>query len=188
MTEITAAPADSGATSAGSPELQHMTWADVSRCASPLVKTVHAWWTAHRRANGLADRGDLDPAALKGCVANLIIADAEPEPFRVRYRLVGTKVAQYTGFDFTGRYLDALGTPDLVGHWQRDYWTAYRERRPVLGSTVEPTTTGNEVTFEFGIFPLSRGADAVAQFVSVEDYFGFDLTSAQLLPWGVAGE
>src|SRR5581483_1236170 len=169
-------------------ELRHVTWSDVNRSVSPLVKAVHGWWAAHRRANGLADRGDLDPAALKGCVANLIIADAEPEPFRVRYRLVGTKVVQYTGFDFTGRYLDALGTPDLIGHWQRDYWTAYHERRPVLGSTVEPTTTGGEVTFEFGIFPLARGGEAVAQFVSVEDYFGFDLTSAQLLPWGVAGE
>lgn len=148
---------------------------------SDMVRTLHGWWMAACRPNGLPDRADFDPAAFKLLLPNLIIVAVEPEPFRIRYRLVGTKVVDYTGFEFTGRYLDELGPSDAAGYWQDCYRAAYESRSPFFGSMTEPTTSGDEFTYEFGFFPVSRGDDV--QIIVVEDYFGFELTAATLRPW-----
>ena len=55
----------------------------------------------------------------------LWLVDLEENPFRVRYRLVGTEVVRYTGLDFTGRYLDELerrvhANAEIGRHGDRD--------------------------------------------------------------------
>ena len=42
---------------------------------------------------------------------------------------------------------------------------------------------GGTFTFEFGMFPVTLGNGSVRQFLSIEDYFEFQLTSAELMPW-----
>jgi len=83
-------------------------YANATQLRSPLVRTVHDWWTGHR-GEDVPDRSALDPFALKATLPYLLISDVEPPPFRIRYRLVGTKVVEATGLDFTGRYLARRG-------------------------------------------------------------------------------
>lgn len=161
------------------------TWTDPHLSASPLVRELHAWWMSKCRAGGIPDRADLDPIELRRLLPNIIIceAEAEPEPFRIRYRLVGTKIAAITGFDFTGRYLDEILGEGGDMPWMEIYASILVKRAPLLGSVTEATTSGGTFTYEFGIFPLTVGGTAVKQFVAIEDYFGFQLTSAELHPW-----
>ncbi len=154
---------------------------DLDQMQSDMVRALHAWWMAARRPNGLPDRADFDPAAFKPLLPHLIIVAVETDPFRIRYRLVGTKVVDYTGFEFTGRYLDELGPSEAAGYWQDCYRTTYESRRPFLGAMTEPTTTGDTFTYEFGFFPVSLDEDV--QIMVVEDYFGFELTATTLRPW-----
>jgi hypothetical protein len=158
-------------------------WTDPSLTTSALVKELHAWWLSNRGSDGIPDRDRLDPIALRRLLPNIIISEVETAPFRIRYRLVGTKVVDVTDFNFTGRYLD-----EIVGHgtdtpWRDYYETVYRSRAPLFGSVTERTTFGDTFTYEFGIFPLTAGGSEVKQFVSIEDYFDFNLTSAELQPW-----
>jgi hypothetical protein len=155
-------------------------WTEVDRCKSPMIRALAAWWTSNRGASGLPDRRDFDPAAFKALMPNLVIAEVEPEPFRIRYRLVGTRVAQFTGFDFTGRYLDELIALGSTSAWQNQYAAAFASRQPLYGSIAEPTTSGGTFTFEFGLFPVTLGGEAVEQFIALEDYFGASITSAQV--------
>jgi hypothetical protein len=97
--------------------------------------------------------------------------------------LVGTKIAATTGFDFTGRYLDELIGAGSDTPWMEHYAAVRESRGPLLGSVTEATTNGGRFTYEFGIFPLTVGGTTVQQFVSIEDYFGFRFTSAELHPW-----
>src|SRR4051812_44296475 len=157
-------------------------WTEVERCRSRLVRGLHDWWMAKREASGIPDRRSLNPADFAPILPNLVIAEVEPDPFRIRYRLVGTRVTEFTGFDFTGRYLDELIALGSANQWLDCYASAYRGRHPVYGSITEPTTAGGTFTFEFALFPLSRGGDSVEQFISVEDYFGATFISAQLRP------
>jgi len=147
-----------------------------------MVCELNNWWTSKKEASGLPDRRAFDPAEFKALMPNLVIVEVEQEPFRVRYRLVGTRVAQFTGFDFTGRYLDELIALGSTSEWQNQYAAASANRRPIFGSITEPTTSGGMFTFEFGLFPISTGSSAVGQFIAVEDYFGTSITSAQVLP------
>ena len=156
-------------------------WTAIEHNRSPMVRAMHAWWRAHPGPSGIPDRRDLDPAALKSVLPNLFIVEIEPAPFRVRYRLVGTKAVQVIGFDITGRYLDELLTVEPDVPWMDYYRIVYDSREPLLGSVVVPTSSGGTFTYEFGLFPLTQGGTSVAQVAAVEDYFDFDLTAAQLL-------
>jgi hypothetical protein len=159
------------------------TWTDPDQSKSPIVRELHAWWLSKRGPSGIADRADVDPIALRKLLPNIIISEVETEPFRIRYRLVGTKIAAVTGFDFTGRYLDEIIAAGSETPWIELYVTICESRAPLLGSVTETTTNGGKFTYEFGIFPLAVGGTAVKQFIAIEDYFGFQLTSAELQPW-----
>jgi hypothetical protein len=158
-------------------------WTDPNLTTSLLVREMHDWWTANRTAAGIPDRSRLDPLALRRLLPNLIISEVQAAPFRIRYRLVGTKVADVTNYDFTGRYLDEILAGGSDTPWLEYYQTVYRNRAPLMGSVTERTTSGDTFTYEFGMFPLTAGGTEVRQFVSVEDYFDFHLTSAELQPW-----
>ena len=121
-----------------------------------MVRSVHRWWLA-KSAGDIPDRADLDPADLKRLLPNLFIADVEHAPFRIRYRLMGTRAIEATGMDLTGRYLDELLPADIEEPWMDHYRRAYQTRCPMLGSSEAPTTSGSRFTYEFGVFPLRNG-------------------------------
>ena len=115
---------------------------------SEMVRSLHRWWLS-KSGSDIPDRADLDPVDIKTLLPNLFIADVEHDPFRIRYRLVGTKAIQATGFDLTGRYLDDLLPADGSEPWMEYYHQAYRTRSPVFGSSRTPTTSGSHFVYEF---------------------------------------
>jgi hypothetical protein len=148
-----------------------------------MVRRLHAWWLERTFDSDVPDRCTLYPEDIKPLLPCLFIADAEHDPFRVRYRLVGTRAAEITGMDITGRYLDELLSSEPDQPWMEHYRTVYASRRPLLGSTTVPTTTDQQFTYEFGIFPLRRGGQRIEQFVAIEDYFGLVAKIVQIEPW-----
>ncbi len=154
-------------------------WTDIARTTSPRVKQLHTWWTEHRPEGDIPDRSALLPEQLAPMMPYVMITDIEPEPFRVRYRLVGTKVVANTGFDFTGRYLDEVQPESALVPWREYYRTVFDSRAPLMGAFVDIASAGGTFNYEFGIYPLRRGGSAVAQCIAVEDYFGFEAKSRQ---------
>lgn len=153
---------------------------------SNMIRTLHRWWL-ERSAGDIPDRADLNPADLKPLLPNLFIVDVEHDPFRIRYRLVGTRAIEVTGYDITGHYLDNLLAADGGEPWVENYRTAYRTRRPLFGAVEALTRNGGRFTYEFGLFPLRKGGTAVDQFVSIEDYFDLTLGLTQPVEWREAG-
>ena len=157
-------------------------FANHSEIRSPKVQTLLRWWLDYR-GDGIPDRSQLDPADMKRLLPHLLLLDVEHEPFRVRFRLVGTRVQEATGFNITGRYLDELLPASADQQWMQYYHQAYSTRLPVVGSIAAPTTTGAVFTYEFGLFPLSNGGVSVERFVSIEDYFDLSVSFAELVEW-----
>jgi hypothetical protein len=155
-------------------------WTEPELAKSTLVRTLHEWWSANRGAAGIPDRSAFDLIEHRLLMPNVMISDVEPEPFRIRYRLVGTRVVHNLGVDFTGRYLDELIAPDYQVPWVDYYRQVYADRQPLMGSVTEPTKSGSTFTYEFGIYPLAKGGTEVKQFIALEDYFDFRLTSGAL--------
>ena len=157
----------------------------IEELASDKVQALHAWWVAQRGEAGVPDRSAFDPTRFPRLLPNMIISEAVTEPFRIRYRLVGTKVADVLNIDLTGRYLDEVVDEATSTPWQDYFLEAYEARRPILGEVTEATLSGGKFTFEYGIFPVTAGGSAVRQFLCIEDYFDFNLTSAELIPWSL---
>ena len=76
-------------------------WTDPAKCESRLVLSLHRWWSAKDDPTYVPDRSELDPADLKALLPNILIAEAEHDPFRVKYRLSGTRVTEITGLDIS---------------------------------------------------------------------------------------
>jgi hypothetical protein len=158
-------------------------WLDPSKSKSRLVQSLHTWWESRRLGADVPDRSALQPEDMVPLLPCIFIADAEHNPFRVRYRLVGTRAAEVTGYDLTGRYLDELLSAEPDQPWMDHYRAVHASRRPLLGATTVPTSSGQLFTYEFGIFPLRKGGESIDQFIAIEDYFGLVARVVQVTPW-----
>ena len=87
---------------------------DLSELKSPRIHRLHGYWQHQRDKRGgkLPRRGDIAPDQIRDLLPNIMIVDVERDPMRFRYRLVGTRVVEYNGVEFTGRYLGEIGWPE----------------------------------------------------------------------------
>ena len=127
-------------------------------------------------------RADIDPVDLKDLLPDLLLGDYEPSPFRVRFRLVGTRLAAIHGLDFTGHYLDQLVFAAADGlDWSDLNRLVFDRKTPLYGRGRRPTSDGRDVGFEFGTFPLSDDGETVNRWVGVEAYDPLDSLAIERL-------
>lgn len=143
---------------------------DLSRVRSARVRRVHAYWNGLRGERFAPSRAEIDPAELRDLLPSLLLADIETEPFRVRYRLVGTLVVEVSGFDFTGRYLDDLEFVSGEGEFQAAYYTVWKEKIPAYARPHWPFETEMRTQYDLGVFPLSDDGESVTRALAVEGY------------------
>jgi hypothetical protein len=144
-------------------------WLDIRQSQSARVRELDAWWRKKAGHRALPDRADLDPAEIPLLLPYILVSEIE-HPFRVRYRLVGTEVVDVTGLNFTGHYLDQLIPPGDEESWQAHYRRCYETARPLYGQSTVKTLAGGSFSYEYGIWPLTKGGSEVSQFVAMEDY------------------
>jgi hypothetical protein len=128
----------------------------------------------------LPKRGDIAPDQIKDLLPNIMIVDVERDPMRFRYRLVGTRVVEYNGVEFTGRYLGEIGWPeeqDLID----GYAAVVKTRGPVFGALAWELVSGAVGRCEFARLPLSEDGAIVSQILAMEDY---DFPQLEALPSG----
>ena len=144
---------------------------DIAAIQSPLVHELYGYWDAKRDGRTMPRKSDIDPSEIKALLPYVLLAEFAGEPVRLRYRLVGTEVVTVYGMDFTGRWLDELDFGDqLETGWPEQYRRVFDSRRPVFGSARLLSTSGMEMTYEFGLFPLSQDGAAPTHCLDVNDY------------------
>jgi hypothetical protein len=147
----------------------------ISDVGSAMVRRLHDYWQSKRDGRAMPRRQDIDPVDLKELLPYLIVGDFEPEPFRVRYRLVGTGLAEIHGLDFTGMYLDQLDFSERNGEdWQAINRVIFERCVPIYGKSAVGCADGREIAFEFATFPLSDDGAVVNRWVGIEDYGELD--------------
>ena len=144
---------------------------DIATVRSAKVRALWDYWSALRQDQAMPRRASIDPTAIGALLPNIIISEISRDPFRVRYRLVGTACVQYAHLDFTGMYLDELDFgPTDSEPWQHYYTLICEHRKPLFGSTAIPAGDEGQVGIEFGMFPLAGDGETVSQCISLEDY------------------
>jgi hypothetical protein len=145
---------------------------DDHQVQSRRIRQLAAYWRGKIVDQPVPHRRDIDPADLKPLLPWLIIVEIEAAPFRVLYRLAGTKVVEMNQCELTGRYLDELEEQDSASLTQQGiaaYRLAWAEQRPVYGTYRWPTPSGDEYQVEFAIFPVIQPGTA-GQCVAIEDW------------------
>lgn len=73
----------------------------------PKIKRMHEYWLAKRAGRPMPSRTDIEVLELRDCLGNLCLLDVvEGEPRRFRFRVDGSNLANLTGFDLTGKFVD----------------------------------------------------------------------------------
>lgn len=161
-------PGPAGATradAAGKPS------ADVRTIRSPLVRELDAYWTAKRAGRAMPRKSDIDPAEIKALLPYVLLGEFSVEPLRLRYRLVGTEVVAVYGVDFTGRWLDELDFGRQVEpDWPAQYRRVFQSHRPLFGAARLFATSGMEMLYEFGLFPLCQDGAEPTHCLDINDY------------------
>jgi len=137
---------------------------------SSNIRALHSYWRSKFRGEKLPRRADIDPAEIPRLVPRLMVVDVEQKPFRVRYRLVGTKVVEMTGFEFTGKYLDEIALPNDEGPFLECYQKACDTRSAVITRIkwrLEPDTVAE---YDVCFLPLSDDGETVNKVLSMECY------------------
>ena len=82
---------------------------------SPDLQRLLALWEERRVSGRVPLREAFDAEELMGFGGRIVLIDVEPDPFRLRFRLLGTLVTRAVGRDATGRYLDEVYDPVYWG-------------------------------------------------------------------------
>jgi hypothetical protein len=97
---------------------------------------LQAYWQS--LAGGDApDHNLVEPGPILDLLPYLLLAEFEDDPFRVRYRLSGSKLDFISNIDLTGRYLDEFSAGcrgDAVALISAHYAAARATGRPVYGT------------------------------------------------------
>jgi hypothetical protein len=143
----------------------------LSEITSELIQQFHRHWLQMCSAGRLPSRAHIEPSNLKRILPNVILVDIERNPFRVRYRLCGTRVTEFCG-QLTGRYLDEVGANNVwsAAAHLRQYETAAIETRPVFISDRTTGRSGVCHPSQTGIWPLASEGREVDLCIAVEDY------------------
>ena len=140
----------------------------LTEITSTRTRGLLAYWQKKCAGRPMPSREDIDPGEIRELLPNIVMVDIE-QPFRVRYRLVGTRVADFNRIDFTGRYLDELRW-DGQGRYSRAYRYVCEQGVPIFGIDSWPLSHDHAGRSEIGIMPLSPDGKNVDRCLSIEDF------------------
>lgn len=138
---------------------------------SPFIRRLADYWEEKKAGRRIPDRSDFDLADLRSVLPYMIVVDIEPDPFRVFYRLAGTKVVEMNGLELKGLYLDELGgeQADFIEGGLAAYRRAWENQASEYGAYMWHTPRGAECVVEFGIFPVTYNGKPT-QCLAAEDW------------------
>jgi hypothetical protein len=102
---------------------------------NPRLTRLYGYWRAIRPPGGLLPgRRHFDPVAVPDLLPGIWLLDVQREPFRLRYRLVGTGIVSAIGHEVTGLWLDEahpglMEVPACLQRYRRVVERAAPDRR-----------------------------------------------------------
>ncbi len=74
----------------------------------PKLHRIIAYWKDLHAGDRLPGRRDIDPSAIRDLLPGIWMLDVQRTPFRLRYRLVGTRMVEAIGREPTGQWVDEV--------------------------------------------------------------------------------
>lgn len=103
------------------------TWTSLEEISHPLIKDFANYWNSLRKGRRVPARCDFEPHDAKRFLPNLFLLDVERPEMRFKGRVVGTKIAETLGFDYTGKYLDQVISEPYYTQLKQDLLSVVEE-------------------------------------------------------------
>src|SRR5262249_44666669 len=142
----------------------------VDQVKSPLILEMLAYWRSKAVGERLPRPAAIDPTEIPRLIASIVICELETDPFRVRFRLAGTKQVHILGNELTGRSVDEMnwGEGPFV---HRIFARARDTAAPVFGFYYWGFRENTPGASEFGLFPLSEDGRSVTRVIGIDEFF-----------------
>ncbi len=95
----------------------------------PIVRALYEHWRAIHPPHGLPGRQHFDPMAVPALLRNVWLLDVERDPFRFRYRVIGSALIE-------------AGTPVRTGAWLHEAMPEPAGRRDMEAFFIRAVETG----------------------------------------------
>jgi hypothetical protein len=131
----------------------------------PQLRVLAAYWNGRRAAlDGLPHVDSLDPLQFKEALGYVMLLDKEGDG-SLRYRLYGSRIAERSGFDLTGRTTREVQTHPAIGLFFEVCYRAVALRgEPLFTRHVPPSVIG--VThWSRIVLPVADAAGAARHFL-----------------------
>jgi hypothetical protein len=136
---------------------------------STLIVGLEGHWNKMRGDRAMPRRDEIDPVELLPWLPYISIVELHYEPFRVRYRVVGTEVARIVGEDFSHRWLHETGWgEDSIALNRLLYERVAESPAPLFGLSVVNWQGTPDHVFQWALFPLGTG-EAITHCLSLDD-------------------
>ena len=135
----------------------------------PRTREAFAYWRAKARDEALPARADLQPAEIVGLLPYLFLVDVEAETGRFRYRLVGTRITEWSGGDATAWYMDDDRCGPGGAVLQALHAEVAATGRPVLTTGEEALFRGSLLLFDRLLLPLAGDGRTVDMILGCAD-------------------
>jgi hypothetical protein len=154
----------------------------IEEVPSTRARRMHQYWLDKKGARAMPARADIEPSEIKDLLPNVILTRLEYEPFRVLYKLIGTRAVENAGIDYSGRYLDEIDFVSEFGtDWPGTYRTIADTKEPLFGLCQIRFLDGVIKPYVVAMFPLSSDGKQVDQVLAIED-LELDLLEVERLP------
>ncbi|MDE2228518.1 MAG: PAS domain-containing protein [Alphaproteobacteria bacterium] len=99
----------------------------------PILWPVFQYWRNKCGARAIPRRRDIDPTEMPHAVLpHLQLVELIDGGKRARFRLVGTKIVEAFGDEFTGKYIDEVFSGERLKFVEASYLLLCESKRPVL--------------------------------------------------------
>lgn len=147
----------------------HICFLERAEITSTLIAGLEGHWDGVRGARAMPRRDEIDPIDLVPWLPYVSMMELHYDPFRVRYRVVGTEVARIVGEDFSHRWLDETGWGESAIALNRLlYERVAASRAPSFGLSTVTWQGKPDHVFQWVLFPLGDG-DVVTHCLSLDD-------------------
>ena len=147
------------------------------------ARKLFEYWLRLKHNGRPGSRTAFDPTEVPSLLSSLLLGDLEADPFRVFFRLVGTRVAAFSRLDFSGYYLESL---DYKGRdsveWLECYRYVHAHQIGVIGVNRVTWPDEQPMEYEFAVLPLERDGDPAGSFIAIEVYDRLDPSLIEDMP------
>lgn len=100
----------------------------------PKLQRIYQYWQHIHPPTGLPGRQHVDPLDFPDLLPGIWLLDVQRQPFRLRYRLAGTRIVDAIGREVTGLWIDEahphhISDPSYLGRYRLAVETKTPNRR-----------------------------------------------------------